>query len=1538
MATAGVTMILTAQASHFFLSRLSFRQQLALTFSVGIILLAVISSVVISSSSQATIARQYLKGGQKVTLSFSEQSKLALLYESIDLAEEVAQVTLGFPDVTGIAIYNKDHTPLLVKGQPPILMNNLNMTLGQDIHFHEDQQRWEFYAPVYSKNDSSEDDAFAFRSETPSHQLVGFVTVVKSKLGLITVSQDILRTNLVTSSLLACALLLLLLLITNRVTKPLKFLARNMSQAEHGDNSVRARLQGPRDIKRMENAFNTMMDTLELRQQELERARDSAMESAQMKGQFVASVSHELRTPLNSILGMMEMLEDQGLPQQKQHYLKVARESGELLLRLINDILDFSKLESSKMRLVIDTFDLRELINDIAELMHLQLSAKHLLFCTCIEPALPNILRGDAGRIRQVIINLLGNAIKFTPAGCISLEVSLLKSIDHRLHLKFKMRDTGIGIDKSAQRLIFQAFSQADNSTSRLYGGTGLGLAISGHLVTLMGGEIGVESQPGQGSCFWFTAELESENQNQSTDTDIPALIAQPAIASIQHHRPILVIEGPGDAMQLSSQLTAASYIVHTVISGSEAVLMFQQASNNASPYSAVVTHELAELTNVLTHFQQLEKECEQELPVVIMLTNNWPCSDPISAPYLYYLPDYLDGSILQSILNNILRDNKDKPLAENTHLPALQFLKEDKSANDIEPQVNAQISVKPTPHYEILVVEDNRANQFVVTAMLEKLGYHARLAGDGKQALETLAKNNIDLILMDCHMPVMDGYQTTQHIRGQETAGQHMTIIAMTAGASDEDKKSCYAIGMDDYLSKPLYIKPLQEKLQHWLKPKSDIENEPKLPEPPTLQVKEEELIDVDTLAQVKEATGSTFTKLTQAYLEDTPATLYQLSLAIENQDHKKIKELSHLIKGSSATLGANSLADGAKQLEMNNLELSLDQLKDRFQQLHKIFEQVKSQLSQEIYSRGSDNMDVIELPLQPDTYPKNRPYVLVVDDDRSMRLSLIGCLEQDRYRIEEASNGVIALEKCERQMPDLILMDGMMEVMGGLEAMRLILLLPCQFKPLIIMLTALDDDSMIEKAFEFGATDFVPKPVNLHVLRKRVAHLIRTTQAEQHVHQLAYQDQLTNLPNRTQFIEKANQSLEQAQRDEQLFALMFLDLDKFKFVNDTQGHDIGDMLLIAVAKRLCHCVRTGDLVVRLGGDEFTILLDNIHSSKVAARVAHNICIAMREPFTFLQQPVHIPVSIGISLFPHDGENIHTLMKHADTAMYRAKASGGDNFQFYEYGMEAELTRRMELERDLRRALEQDELVLHYQPQIDVNSGKVTGVEALVRWNHPDRGFLAPNEFIPLAEESGLILPLGIWVLNQSCRQFKLWKDANYDIKCIAVNISIHQLQNDNLLQHVKSCLEVSRINAQCLQLELTESIIAEEAEKNLEVLNSLKALGVSLAIDDFGTGYSSLSYLTKFPVDTLKIDRSFITNLPQDKDGAAVASGIIALAHKLRMEVVAEGVETEEQRDFLISENCDHIQGYLNCRPLPRDEFETWFKSLVGSYSGLS
>ena len=445
---------------------------------------------------------------------------------------------------------------------------------------------------------------------------------------------------------------------------------------------------------------------------------------------------------------------------------------------------------------------------------------------------------------------------------------------------------------------------------------------------------------------------------------------------------------------------------------------------------------------------------------------------------------------------------------------------------------------------------------------------------------------------------------------------------------------------------------------------------------------------------------------------------------------------------------------------------------------------------------------------------------------------------------------------------------------------------------------------------------------------------------EAEERIRHLAYYDAITGLPNRQFFIERLQQALVHAKRYQRLLGLLSLDLDQFKRINDTLGHSAGNELLLSVSQRLSDAVRAPDTfahegketifghdmastVARLGGDEFSLLITELTHYHDAAKVARRMLEELRKPFRVAKQEVFVSVSVGLALYPLDGDDAETLIKNAGAAMHFAKDQGRDNYQFYSRAMNATALEKLSMEAQLRRALERDELLLHYQPKIRPATGEIVGLEALIRWEHPELGLVSPAQFIPLAEETGLIVPLGEWVLLNACRQNQDWQRLGYPPVHVAVNIASLHFRQGTLGQSVATALQKSGLHPSWLELEVTESMLMDSAETTLATLSTLKGMGVRLAIDDFGTGYSSLSYLKRFPLDTLKIDRSFVKDLPHDAEDAAIAKAIIAMAHSLKLEVVAEGVETAEQLAFLQQHGCDLVQGFLFSKPMAAAAF---------------
>lgn len=457
-------------------------------------------------------------------------------------------------------------------------------------------------------------------------------------------------------------------------------------------------------------------------------------------------------------------------------------------------------------------------------------------------------------------------------------------------------------------------------------------------------------------------------------------------------------------------------------------------------------------------------------------------------------------------------------------------------------------------------------------------------------------------------------------------------------------------------------------------------------------------------------------------------------------------------------------------------------------------------------------------------------------------------------------------------------------------------------------------------------------------HAVLAIVRDITERKETEAQIYKLAFYDRLTGLPNRELFSQHLDDSIRIARENDCAMAILFIDLDRFKRINDTLGHSIGDTLLKAVAQRLERCTRPSDQVgrmkhhgtgdsrlARLGGDEFVIVLHDIGSKQGAASVSSRIVAALSDPFSCDGHQFVISPSIGIAMFPQDGQDREQLLMNADSAMYRAKATGRNNYKFYSETMKTKSLHRLDLEHELRKAIDSENFMLHYQPKVDIASWSIVGVEALLRWHHDERGWIGPADFIPVAEETGLIVPLGEWVLRQACQQLRKWRATSMANLSVAVNISSQQVHADDLLGTIKRSVSAAEVDPGLVELEITESLLMRDVEGTIATLKMLREFGMKISVDDFGTGYSSLSYLKRFPISTLKIDRSFVQDLHKNNDDAAICAAILAMASKLGLSVVAEGVELEEQLEFLRRHGCEQIQGFLFSKPLPVAELET-------------
>ena len=579
----------------------------------------------------------------------------------------------------------------------------------------------------------------------------------------------------------------------------------------------------------------------------------------------------------------------------------------------------------------------------------------------------------------------------------------------------------------------------------------------------------------------------------------------------------------------------------------------------------------------------------------------------------------------------------------------------------------------------------------------------------------------------------------------------------------------------------------------------------------------------------------------------------------------------------------------------------------------------------------------------------------IIIIDDDSLIRFMLSTALQGQGLTTMEAASGEEGLKLFEQYGAEAVLVDVVMpNGMDGFETCSEFRIRTEGEHLPILMMTGLEDMESINRAYEAGATDFITKPLNIPLLAYRLRYMLRandTTKrlldSESRLHRMAYFDTLTDLPNRQFFYEHLQQMLSVSQRKGLKLAVLFLDLDNFKRINDTLGHYVGDQVLQETARRLRGSIRVSDMMVRngvipegntlarLGGDEFTLLLSLLETSEHAAVAAERIRCQISQPFIIEDQELYITTSIGISLYPDNGEVVRDLLKNADMAMYYSKRDGGNRYSFFSAEMTQTAVRRMTLENHLRKALEQNELSLHYQPLMDIKSGRFSSVEALVHWRNEELGLIPADEFIPLAEETGLIIPIGEWILRRVCAQVKEWLDEGLPLSRVAVNISAVQLLHKGFPALIEQLLQESGLSHAILELELTEAAIVSTEDQVLEMLREIKKTGVQLAIDDFGIGYSSLSKLPHFPIDRLKIDQTFIRHLEDDEKNGAIASAIITLSASLGMAVTAKGVETESQLNFLKEKNCTEAQGsYLSKALGPKEAAEFINHSLEKSF----
>ena len=559
-----------------------------------------------------------------------------------------------------------------------------------------------------------------------------------------------------------------------------------------------------------------------------------------------------------------------------------------------------------------------------------------------------------------------------------------------------------------------------------------------------------------------------------------------------------------------------------------------------------------------------------------------------------------------------------------------------------------------------------------------------------------------------------------------------------------------------------------------------------------------------------------------------------------------------------------------------------------------------------------------------------EEKPIVVLADDDPSIRLMVRHVLESEDFDIIEASDGLEAIKAVEKHHPALILLDAVMPGIDGFTTCQQIKEKGFTDIP-VMMITGLDDDASVERAYEVGAIDFITKPIKWAVLKHRVKSVVAKVIAERKVKLLAYRDTLTNLPNRLLFADRLEQAIIRSERGRTSMALMLVDIDDFKLVNDSFGHDAGDKLIKAVGDLISKSLRRADTIARLGGDEFAVIIEGIDGPEDAISIADNLTTILEHNVRLDDQETYTSASIGIAVFPGDGKDARTLLKNADTAMFRAKENGRHCFQFYKPEMSVTAMERLDLENNLKSAFENDEFTIHYQPVIDIHKNDIVGVEALLRWQHPDKGMIHPNDFVSVVEESGLIVALGEWIIYSVCKQISQWQTAGLKDQHVSINLAARQFKEQDLVAIFTQAIAENNIEASSLSVEVTERTLIDNVGEVEATLKALRSMGIQIMLDDFGTGYASLAYLKEFPVDVVKIDRAFITGIPENNEDSAIVDAIAGLTRGLKLQLLAEGVENERQLDVLKSIGCQFGQGYYWSKALPGDEYEQFYLNQI-------
>jgi len=1208
----------------------------------------------------------------------------------------------------------------------------------------------------------------------------------------------------------------------------------------------------------------------------MESAREAALVEAErlarLRSEFMARMSHELRTPLNGILGYAQMLLGENrLTERQDMMLNVIQQSGEYLLNLINEILDFAKIEAGKQELSLSDVPLPGFLRNLAGIISVRAEQKQLAFVCDIATNVPEGIRVDETRLRQVLLNLLSNAVKYSEQGQVSLRVTVLEPG----RLRFEIQDSGIGIESGHLKTIFQPFEQAGNSQHR-DGGAGLGLAISCELLRLMGSAIDVTSRVGQGSTFGF-------------DLDVPF---------------VGVCAGVIPAEQLITGYRGPR----------RRVMVVDDVDENRTLLVDILSHLGFETVEAANGRECLDS-VEIQAPDLILLDMVMPEMDGLEAAHrLRCLPGFGQTPIIA--------------------------VSASASSNDIALAMKAGVS-------------------FFLSKPIDIRKLMVQIAG--------FLKLDLVYALPDAGLPSQYGPNEWLDAPSQEEM-EILYRLAQEGSMRDIIRQAAYMEGLDQRyrpfarqlrtMAQCYQSKAILELVERYINrnPTTMTHAIFAATAAPTVLIVDDIPVNLGVAVEHLEARGYRVVIAQEGEEGLQRAVLVQpdiilLDVMLPGQDgfeicrrlkaDAKTRNIPVIFMTALSEEGdklAGFKAGGVdyitKPLRIGeviarvdthlNLSLMQKQLLAQNQQLQQHRQELKQQVAERTAELSSSNHS-----LEAEIGERQRAEAALRDSERQYR-SLVENTPDTIVRYDRNCRCLYANPNMIKELggeAERILNRTLAEFPGGNPAIEYQARIgqvfadgrPTDFEWSWQSAEDRQLVSYIRLTPEFDADDGVASVLAVG------RDITEIDEYRRNIHRLAFYDVLTNLPNRALLAERMRQTIADAALQGYRFALLLLDLDRFKDVNDTLGHGVGDLLLCDVAERLQHCVRACDMVARLGGDEFAMLLPQVAQGEDMAALADKIVNVFELPFQVSGTELFISASIGIALYPDDSTDIDALFRYADSAMYHAKKQGRNNFQLYARELTTRSSERITLEAALRYARNNDELELYYQPQVDLTSGHITGAEALLRWNRQE-GAVTPDKFIPVAEDSGLIVSIGEWVLLTACKAAVQWNIGRAIPFKIAVNLSTRQFLQNDLLASVRDILQKTQCQPQWLKLEITESLLLDDSSEILEVLNAFDVMELALSIDDFGTGYSALSYLNRFPVSQIKIDQSFVSDIPADQDKSELVKAMIFIAQALHLELIAEGVETREQADYLNTHGCLAAQGYLFGKPMPHAEFETW------------